>query len=41
MLGLVAIIGNWSRMWGIIGAAIALVINPLVLLYGLSALGAF
>jgi hypothetical protein len=41
VLGLVAIFGNYSRMWGIIGAAIALVINPLVLLYGLSAIGGF
>jgi len=41
VLGLVAIIWKWSRMWGIIGAGIALVINPLALLYGLSALGAF
>ena len=41
VLGLVAIIGKFSRMWGIIGAGIALVINPVALLYGLSALGAF
>ena len=41
VLGLVAIFGNFSRMWGIIGAAIALVVNPLVLLYGLSAIGGF
>ena len=41
VLGLVAIFGNYSRMWGIIGAAIALVVNPLVLLYGLSAIGGF
>ena len=41
VLGLIAIIGKFSRMWGIIGAGIALVINPVVLLYGLSALGAF
>jgi hypothetical protein len=41
VLGLVAIIGKFSRMWGIIGAGIALVVNPVALLYGLSALGAF
>ena len=41
VLGLVAIFGNFSRMLGIVGAGIALVINPLALLYGLSALGAF
>jgi hypothetical protein len=41
VLGLVAIFGNYSRMWGIIGAGIALVVNPIALLYGLSALGAF
>jgi hypothetical protein len=41
VLGLVAIIGKFSRMWGLIGAGIALVINPVALLYGLSALGAF
>jgi hypothetical protein len=41
VLGLIAIIGKFSRMWGIIGAGIALVINPVALLYGLSALGAF
>ena len=41
VLGIVAIVGKFSRMWGIIGAGIALVINPVVLLYGLSTLGAF
>jgi hypothetical protein len=41
VLGVIAIVGKFSRMWGIIGAGIALVINPLVLLYGLSTLGAF
>jgi hypothetical protein len=41
VLGLVAIFGNFSRMLGIIGAGVALLINPLALLYGLSALGAF
>ena len=41
VLGLIAIIGKFSRMWGIIGAGIALVVNPVALLYGLSALGAF
>jgi hypothetical protein len=41
VLGLVAIFGNFSRMLGIVGAGIALVINPVALLYGLSALGAF
>jgi hypothetical protein len=40
VLGLVAIFGNFSRMWGIIGAAIALVVNPVALLYGLVSLGA-
>ena len=41
VLGIVAIVGKFSRMWGIIGAGIALVINPVALLYGLSTLGAF
>jgi hypothetical protein len=40
VLGVIAIIGNWSRMWGIIGAGIALVLNPLVLVYLLGTLGA-
>jgi hypothetical protein len=41
VLGLVSIFGRYARPWGIAGLAIAVVINPLALLYGLSALGMF
>lgn len=38
-LGVVAIVGRWGRGAGIVGAIVAVLGNPLVLLYGLSALG--
>jgi hypothetical protein len=41
VLGLVSIFGRYARPWGIIGAAVGLLVNPLVLLYGLSAMGLY
>ena len=39
VLGLIAIAKRWGRGAGIAGAVVAVLGNPLVLLYGLSALG--
>lgn len=39
VFGLIAIIRRWGRAAGIAGAVVAVLGNPLVLLYGLSALG--
>ena len=39
VFGLIAIIKRWGRGAGIAGAVVAVLGNPLVLLYGLSALG--
>ena len=39
VFGLIAIIRHWGRAAGIAGAVVAVLGNPLVLLYGLSALG--
>ena len=38
--GIVAAIGNWGRGWGIAGAAIGVLLNPLLVLLLLSWLGA-
>ena len=37
--GLIAIVKRWGRAAGVAGAVVAVLGNPLVLLYGLSALG--
>jgi len=39
VFGLIAVIRRWGRAAGIAGAVVAVLGNPLVLLYGLSALG--
>jgi hypothetical protein len=39
VFGLIAIVKRWGRGAGIAGALVAVLGNPLVLLYGLSALG--
>ena len=39
VFGLIAIVKSWGRGAGIAGAVVAVLGNPLVLLYGLSALG--
>jgi hypothetical protein len=39
VFGLIAIVKRWGRGAGIAGAVVAVLGNPLVLLYGLSALG--
>jgi hypothetical protein len=39
VFGLIAIVKRWGRGAGIAGAIVAVLGNPLVLLYGLSALG--
>ncbi|MFC5502575.1 hypothetical protein ACFPJ4_10020 [Lysinimonas soli] len=39
VVGIVAIVGRWSRGAGIVGVIVAVLGNPLVLLYGLTALG--
>lgn len=39
VFGLIAIVTRWGRAAGVAGAVVALLGNPLVLLYGLSALG--
>jgi hypothetical protein len=39
IFGLIAIVKRWGRGAGIVGALVAVLGNPLVLLYGLSALG--
>jgi hypothetical protein len=41
VLGLVSIFGRYARPWGIAGLAVGLLVNPLVLLYGLSAMGMY
>ncbi|QEO08823.1 hypothetical protein [Protaetiibacter larvae] len=38
--GLVAVIGRWGRGWGIAAIAVGVLLNPVVLLLGLSWLGA-
>ncbi|MCS0499733.1 hypothetical protein [Protaetiibacter mangrovi] len=38
--GLVAVIGRWGRGWGIAAIAVGVLLNPIVLLYGLSWIGA-
>ena len=39
VFGLIAIVKSWGRAAGIAGAVVAVLGNPLVLLYGLSGLG--
>jgi drug/metabolite transporter (DMT)-like permease len=39
VMGLIAIFGRWARGAGIVGALVAVLGNPLVLLYGLNYFG--
>jgi hypothetical protein len=41
VLGIVSIVGRYARPWGIAGLAVGVLVNPLVLLYGLSAMGMY
>ena len=38
--GIVAVIGNWGRGWGIAAIAVGVLLNPVVLTYILGSLGA-
>jgi len=38
--GIVAVVGNWGRGWGVAAIAVGVLLNPVVLLYGLSWIGA-
>ena len=38
--GIVAVIGNWGRGWGIAAVAVGVLLNPVVLTYILGSLGA-
>lgn len=38
--GVVAVIGRWGRGWGIAAVAVGVLLNPVVLLYGLTWIGA-
>lgn len=38
--GVVAVVGNWGRGWGVAAIAVGVLLNPVVLLYGLSWIGA-
>ena len=38
--GVVAVIGRWGRGWGIAAIAVGILLNPVVLLYGLTWIGA-
>ena len=38
--GLIAVIGNWGRGWGIAAIAVGVLLNPVVLTYILGTLGA-
>ena len=40
VLGLVAIVTNRGRGWGIVGVAVGILLNPVVLLYALTWIGA-
>jgi len=40
LAGIVAVVGNWGRGWGIAAIAVGLLLNPVVLLYGLTWIGA-
>lgn len=40
LVGIVAVIGNWGRGWGIAGIVVGVLLNPVVLLYALSWIGA-
>jgi hypothetical protein len=40
VLGLVAVIANFGRGWGIVAVAVGILLNPVVLLYGLTWIGA-
>lgn len=41
VLGLVSIFGRFARPWGIAGLVIGVVVNPVALLYGFSAIGLY
>ena len=38
--GVVTVIGRWGRGWGIAAIAVGILLNPVVLLYGLTWIGA-
>ncbi len=38
--GIVAIVGGWGRGWGVAAVVVGVLLNPVVLLYGLSWIGA-
>ncbi|MFT4028266.1 MAG: hypothetical protein QM675_00185 [Protaetiibacter sp.] len=40
LAGIVAVAGNWGRGWGIAAIAVGVLLNPVVLLYGLGWIGA-
>ncbi|PZQ89475.1 MAG: hypothetical protein DI534_06550 [Leifsonia xyli] len=40
LAGIVAVIGNWGRGWGIAAIVVGVLLNPYVLLQGLSWIGA-
>jgi hypothetical protein len=40
LAGLVAVVGNWGRGWGIAAIAVGVLLNPIVLLYALTWIGA-
>ncbi|QNO37256.1 hypothetical protein H4J02_12555 [Protaetiibacter sp. SSC-01] len=38
--GIIAVVGRWGRGWGIAAIVVGLLLNPVVLLYGLTWIGA-
>ena len=40
LAGVVAVVGNWGRGWGIAAIAVGVLLNPVVLLYALTWIGA-
>jgi hypothetical protein len=40
LAGIVAVVGNWGRGWGIAAIAVGVLLNPIVLLYALTWIGA-
>lgn len=39
VFGVIAVIGEWARGWGVTGIVVGALLNPLVLLYGLNGMG--
>jgi hypothetical protein len=40
LAGVVAVVGNWGRGWGIAAIVVGILLNPVVLLHGLTWIGA-